>query len=267
MGRLVCIVPDCGDRPRGGADYCNRHRLRIAKYGKPDDTARIVSLKAQIAALDRIGRISFDQQCWEWPGPRNRTGYGVVAPSLARGGSRLAHRVAYEIATGAAISTGVIACHRCDNPACYRPDHLFLGSPADNSRDMVAKGRSPQNRNEKSGRSELNDRQVAEIRARRGQGEALGAIAADFGIHPSHASRICSGARRPTDMPLPSRPVQTHCKRGHDWRETPPYEARRADGRVTRRCRLCQNAKDKARRAAHPRQAVAEGYTITRRGY
>lgn len=76
--------------------------------------------------------------CWEWTGSRRPKGYGVFAVNGARRES--AHRVAYALFIGP-ISAGFFVCHRCDNPRCVRPDHLFLGTQADNMRDMHAKGR------------------------------------------------------------------------------------------------------------------------------
>lgn len=75
-------------------------------------------------------------ECWTWKGRAFR-GYGVFPAS---GTSYRAHRVAYILAHGD-IPDKLCVLHRCDNPSCCRPDHLFLGTYADNSRDMCAKGR------------------------------------------------------------------------------------------------------------------------------
>jgi hypothetical protein len=77
--------------------------------------------------------------CWEWLGPKNNKGYGFTyIRELSR--RMTAHRASYTLRYGQ-IPEGLWVLHRCDNPACVKPSHLFLGSPKDNVQDMIAKGR------------------------------------------------------------------------------------------------------------------------------
>lgn len=71
--------------------------------------------------------------CWIWMGSLGTNGYGQF-------GGKRAHRIAYETANGP-LPAGLYVCHRCDNPRCVRPEHLFLGTQRDNIHDAMRKGR------------------------------------------------------------------------------------------------------------------------------
>lgn len=100
-------------------------------------------------------------ECWEWKRGRQRAGYGAlyIAPKVIG-----AHRIAYELANGP-IQNGLSVLHRCDNPPCCNPAHLFLGTDADNTKDRISKGRTKVLRGEDAARAILTEEQVKEIRA------------------------------------------------------------------------------------------------------
>jgi hypothetical protein len=81
--------------------------------------------------------------CWLWVGPDNGKGYGLLGirnrPKKIRY-NLLAHRASWTIHKGD-IPEGALVLHKCDVRSCVNPDHLFLGSPKDNTQDMIAKGR------------------------------------------------------------------------------------------------------------------------------
>ncbi len=77
-------------------------------------------------------------ECWIWTGATRTSGYGAFA--VPPGRVRDAHRMSFEL-SGGEIPAGAFVCHHCDTPRCVRPGHLFIGTPADNTHDMVSKQR------------------------------------------------------------------------------------------------------------------------------
>jgi hypothetical protein len=85
-------------------------------------------------------RIEKQEDCWIWRGHLNSQGYGQFHCRVAGRSGYLAHRLMYRLVHGE-VPDGLYVLHRCDVRLCVNPDHLFVGSAADNLRDMVAKGR------------------------------------------------------------------------------------------------------------------------------
>ena len=83
-------------------------------------------------------KVNKSQDCWVWTGCKQSQGYGQIRVKRK---ALLTHRLSWELANGR-LPADIMVLHKCDNPACVRPDHLFLGSMQDNVNDMMAKGRN-----------------------------------------------------------------------------------------------------------------------------
>jgi len=85
-------------------------------------------------------KVKKTEGCWLWQGMKNQDGYGLICSKGHNGKPWLVHRVIWELTNGS-IPDGMQVLHHCDMPACVRPEHLFLGTQADNIADMLRKGR------------------------------------------------------------------------------------------------------------------------------
>lgn len=108
---------------------CKKHYSRVWRHGDVD---------AGTFARRFEERIDKSGECWIWTGSYSPSGYGRASRGLKK---VRAHRAAYELYVGP-ITDGLHVLHKCDNPACVNPAHLFLGTHLDNMRDMETKGRA-----------------------------------------------------------------------------------------------------------------------------
>lgn len=130
-----------------------------------------------------------DTGCWLWLGWRLPSGYGMVR---YEGRDVGAHRVSWELTHGA-LPAGAFVLHRCDNPPCVRPDHLFLGSAKSNTQDMLRKGRHRVERGAQHHAARLGEDEALEIRLRAASGASQHALAAEFCISPQAVNDIVRG--------------------------------------------------------------------------
>ena len=202
----TCNADGC-DRVHYARGLCKRHYLRAWTRGTLDENPRsMVPRGATLAGrLVHTGWTVRENGCWEWAGGRDNNGYGQMATGRYdsdTGTSRpmKAHRAAYTAWVG--DPTGMVVCHRCDNPPCINPEHLFLGSRADNNADMASKKRNPTG--EFRPDAKLTGAQVDEIRARYAAGGCTQRrLAQEYGCSQQLVSRIVRKEER-TAAPRPS---------------------------------------------------------------
>lgn len=141
-------------------------------------------------ARDFHNLYSVGPDCWEWRGTLFSNGYGRF-----RGEG--AHRVSFRLAHGH-VPAGRYICHRCDNPKCVRPEHLFVGTPRDNVQDMIRKGRNapPRMKGERNGCAKLSACHVEQIRQRYADGgTSYRKLGAEFGVSNTAIGQIITGRK------------------------------------------------------------------------
>lgn len=136
--------------------------------------------------------LSRNGRCLEWRGAVTENGYGRIN---VKGQVQRTHRVAYELYVGP-IPEGMMVCHHCDNRPCCNPGHLFLGTPKQNTDDMVDKGRheswmiEADTAGERNPRAKLTTSAVRKIRQAYANGRTLKQIAKCYGVHFDTISKI-----------------------------------------------------------------------------
>lgn len=156
-------------------------------------------MNRRLPVLNQYSNISAEQRfelqmqrsggCWEWVGPKNGRGYGQF---YFEGRLTRAHRTSYRMHIGP-IPDGMVVCHRCDNPSCVNPAHLFIGSQKDNVVDCVKKGRRADKRGENNGHATITTEQALTIKQLWASGLSCLQIAKVMGVSRNLANSICHG--------------------------------------------------------------------------
>lgn len=171
-----CSMSGC-ERPHLARGLCKLHYYRKRRTGTTEPT-RLFDVEERFWANVQKGGPG---ECWLWTGLLTDKGYGRV---FSNGRYLGAHRFSYRLHEGP-VPKGLFVCHRCDNPRCVNPDHLWLGTNADNMADMAEKGRAnhePRMLGESHTRAKLTEKKVREIRRLRREGLTLEAIAKQYGV-------------------------------------------------------------------------------------
>jgi hypothetical protein len=116
--------------------------------------------------------------CWEWAASHLKDGYGYFR---LNGKTASAHRLSYQIFHGE-IHPRHYVCHRCDNPGCCNPAHLFAATSKQNALDREAKGRGHDRRGESQGQAKLTSSNVVEMRNKFSTGVSRAKLAVEYGV-------------------------------------------------------------------------------------
>lgn len=199
-----CKIPGCNNKYRS-IGLCSSHWKINKKYGTPTPICFCGEPSQTFAGADQAnGLCKFhffekrywenvdkkdENSCWEWKGSKTPAGYGNI---YYDGKLRYAHRLALEFV--GKKGKNKFACHKCDNPSCVNPNHLYFGSAYDNNRDTVRRNRN--SKGQKHYNAKLSDQDVKDIRTMFFLGVRQCDIGKKYNVHQSYISDIINNKAR-----------------------------------------------------------------------
>jgi len=173
-----CKIEGC-DSKIEARGWCSKHYQRWRRHGDPLYTEFCVDELTVKEILSNCTAMT--NGCLEWNRGRVTGGYGTF---IFEGKIHASHRAVLELSLNRSLAPKMLACHKCDNPPCCNPDHLFEGSSQKNIDDMFSKGCNKALFGESHGNSKLNEASVLEIKMLLQSGESCASIARRHNVNP-----------------------------------------------------------------------------------
>lgn len=182
---MECSVEGCSAKVYAKG-MCKLHYKRQWRNGSPHVSRPCLHLPVEQKFWLYVSK---KEGCWEWGGYKDKDGYGKLRVGKT---NRSAHRISWELHHGE-IPPSLFVLHKCNNPSCVRPDHLYVGDQFDNMRDRTVSGNAP--RGESHPNCKFSSEVVSAVRSAGGTYRQISRI---FGISESQVGNIKRGSQRAT---------------------------------------------------------------------
>ena len=199
MGSLCCIK-EC-DKPTVARGFCVNHYRMLQKHGSPVHERPLSAINRGLTPEQKFwkGVQKMESGCWHWTGHTDRYGYGRFQSVVFGIKVSTAHRFSHILHTGEMLTPDVLVMHSCDNRLCCNPDHLKSGTTAENTADMIQKGRHIEGAKIRAQKNaKLSDDQVRSILR---DARPYYDIAVEYDVHPQTVLAIKSRTTR-TDVQI-----------------------------------------------------------------